>query len=103
MTLLGLPIAGQLVRAAPDCARRARRAVADSKGASPDIVSLFSSIPNAAGPVYSRGIASFRRIFRSSEAALVLLSVAMGLGAGLLMILQRAIAHGMQGLIYGLS
>ena len=66
-------------------------------------MSLFDSIPNAAAPIYSRGIASFRRIFRSSEAALILLSVAVGLGAGLLMILQHGIAHGMQALIYGLS
>jgi CIC family chloride channel protein len=66
-------------------------------------VSLLHSIPDAAAPVYSRGIASFRRVFRSSEAALILLAVGVGLAAGLLMIAQHAIAHGMQALIYGLS
>jgi CIC family chloride channel protein len=66
-------------------------------------VRLLHSIPDAGAPVYSRGIASFRRVFRSSEAALILLAVAVGIGAGLLMILQHAVAHGMQALIYGLS
>jgi CIC family chloride channel protein len=54
-------------------------------------------------PVYNRGVASFRRIFRSSEAALILVSVVLGVGAGLLMIAQNRIAHGLQGLLYGLS
>ena len=54
-------------------------------------------------PVYNRGLASFRRIFRSSEAALVLLAVVVGAVAGVLMIAQRAIAHFIQSLIYGLS
>ena len=66
-------------------------------------MSRLHSIPDVAVPVYNRGIASFRRIFRSSEAALVLLSVAIGLAAGLLMIAQRSIAHGLQSLIYGFS
>jgi CIC family chloride channel protein len=66
-------------------------------------VRLLQSIPDAAAPVYGRGIASFRRVFRSSEAALILLAVGIGLAAGLLMIAQHAIAHGMQALIYGLS
>jgi chloride channel protein, CIC family len=66
-------------------------------------VSLLHSIPDAAAPVYNRGLASFRRIFRSSEAALIVFAVAIGLGAGLLMIAQHGIAHGMQSLIYGLS
>jgi CIC family chloride channel protein len=65
-------------------------------------VSLFDSIPDAA-PVYDRGVASFRRIFRASEAALILLAVGIGLAAGLLMIAQHGLAHGMQSLIYGLS
>ncbi len=65
-------------------------------------MSLLHSIPDAA-PVYNRGIASFRRIFRSSEAALILLAVAVGLAAGLLMIAQHGMARGMQSLIYGLS
>jgi CIC family chloride channel protein len=66
-------------------------------------VSLLHSIPDAAAPAYNRGIASFRRVFRSSEAALILLAVGVGIAAGLLMIAQHGIAHGMQALIYGLS
>ncbi len=66
-------------------------------------MSLLHSIPEAAAPAYNRGVASFRRIFRSSEAALILLAVVVGLAAGLLMIAQHGIAHGMQALIYGLS
>lgn len=60
-------------------------------------------VPAAAAPIYGRGVASFRRVFRSSEAALILLAVAVGLGAGLLMVVQKGLAHGMQNLIYGLS
>lgn len=66
-------------------------------------MSLLHSIPEAAAPAYDRGIASFRRIFRSSEAAVVLLAVGVGLGAGLLMILQHGVAHAMQALVYGVS
>ena len=66
-------------------------------------VRLFDSIPDAAAPAYNRGMASFRRIFRSSEAALILLAVGVGIVAGLLMIAQHGIAHGLQSLIYGLS
>ena len=66
-------------------------------------MSRFHSIPDVAVPVYNRGIASFRRVFRSSEAALVLLAVGIGLAAGLLMIAQRSIAHGLQSIIYGFS
>ncbi|WP_240309508.1 MULTISPECIES: chloride channel protein [Sphingomonas] len=54
-------------------------------------------------PVYERGVTSFRRVFRSSEAALVLLAVGVGLGAGLLMLAQRGLAHSIQALLYGLS
>lgn len=60
-------------------------------------------IPDAAGPVYTRGVASFRRIFRSSEAALVGISVLVGLVAAGMMIAQNRLAHGIQNLIYGLS
>jgi CIC family chloride channel protein len=66
-------------------------------------VRLLHSIPDAAAPVYNRGVASFRRIFRSSEAALIVLAVGVGLVAGLLMILQHALAHGIQAVIYGVS
>ena len=66
-------------------------------------MSLLHTFPETAAPVYSRGVASFRRIFRSSEAALILLAVLAGAAAGLLMILQNRIAHVLQSLIYGLS
>ena len=66
-------------------------------------MNLIHSIPNAARPVYSRSLASFRRVFRSSEAALVLLAVILGVAAGLLMMAQSRIAHAMQRIIYGLS
>lgn len=62
----------------------------------------FSS-PLPLAPVYQSGVASFRRIFRSSEGALIVLSVGIGILAGLLMVFQRAIAHGVQTLIYGLG
>lgn len=61
------------------------------------------SQPISLAPAYNRGVASFRRIFRSSEGALIVLAVGVGVAAGLLMIAQHAIAHGMQALIYGLS
>lgn len=48
-------------------------------------------------------MASFRRIFRSSEAALIGLAVVVGIGAGLLMIAEHAIAHVLQVLLYGVS
>ena len=66
-------------------------------------MSPIRSLPGAAAPVYMRGAASFRRIFRSSEAALVLLSILVGLAAGLLMIIQHGLAHRIQSLLYGLS
>lgn len=66
-------------------------------------MSLLHSIPDAAAPVYNRGLASFRRIFRASEAALIALALVAGLAAGLLMIAQHVLAHAMQAAIYGLS
>ena len=66
-------------------------------------MSLLHSIPDAAAPVYNRGLTSFRRIFRSSEAALILLAVGVGIVAGMLMIVQHGLAHGIQSAIYGLS
>lgn len=50
-----------------------------------------------------RGAAVVRRIFRSSEAALVGISVVLGIAAGLLTLLLNRTAHGIQSLIYGLS
>ena len=61
------------------------------------------SRPIALVPAYNRGVTSFRAIFRSSEAALIILAVLIGIGAGVLMIAQHAIAHGAQVLFYGLS
>ena len=42
-------------------------------------------------------------MFRASEAALILVALVVGLTAGLLVIAQHGLAHGMQALIYGLS
>ncbi|MGE5562472.1 MAG: chloride channel protein [Bacillota bacterium] len=64
---------------------------------------MLHTFPETAAPVYNRGVASFRRIFRSSEAALILLAIVAGAAAGTLMILQNRIAHGLQSLIYGVG
>jgi CIC family chloride channel protein len=66
-------------------------------------VTSFRYIPPQAVPVYDRGVASIRRIFRASEAALILFAVAVGLAAGLLTLIQNRVAHGLQGFIYGVS
>jgi chloride channel protein, CIC family len=50
-----------------------------------------------------RGVAAVRRVFRSSEAALVGLAVALGIAAGLLTFILNRGAHGLQSLIYGLA
>ena len=50
-----------------------------------------------------RGVAALRRVFRSSEAALVGLAVALGIVAGLLTFVLNRGAHGLQSLIYGLE
>jgi chloride channel protein, CIC family len=52
---------------------------------------------------YPRGAAAIRRLFRSSEAALVVMAVGVGIAAGLLTLAQNRIAHGAQSLIYGLN
>jgi CIC family chloride channel protein len=52
---------------------------------------------------YSEGIASVRRIFRTNEAALILLSVGIGIAAGLGTLLLSGTAHGLQRMIYGLT
>jgi CIC family chloride channel protein len=51
----------------------------------------------------SRGVASIRRVFRASEAALVGLAVLIGIGGGLLTLAQNRIAHAFQSIIYGLN
>jgi CIC family chloride channel protein len=52
---------------------------------------------------YSHGVASIRRIFRTSEAALILLSIGVGLAAGVLTLILSRAAHGLQSLLYGLT
>jgi CIC family chloride channel protein len=60
-------------------------------------------MPSAASQIHVRPITSLRAVFRSSEAALVVLAIGIGIAAGVLTILQNRIAHGMQSLIYGLN
>lgn len=48
------------------------------------------------------GTTALRRLFRSSEAALVGMAVALGIAAGLLTFVLNRSAHGLQSLIYGL-
>jgi CIC family chloride channel protein len=52
---------------------------------------------------YQRGVASLRRVFRTSEAALVVLSVGIGIAAGVFTLILNGLAHGLQALIYGLT
>ncbi|HEX5237011.1 MAG TPA: chloride channel protein [Sphingomicrobium sp.] len=63
--------------------------------------SRFARVPQAVSD--SRGAAALRRMFRSSEAALVVMAVGVGIAAGVLTLLQNRIAHGIQYLIYGYS
>ena len=51
----------------------------------------------------NRGTSAVRRLFRSSEAALVAMAVALGIAAGVLTFALNRTAHGLQSLIYGLS
>lgn len=51
----------------------------------------------------TRGANAVRRLFRSSEAALVAMAVALGIAAGVLTFVLNRGAHGLQSLIYGLS
>jgi CIC family chloride channel protein len=51
----------------------------------------------------SRGTTAVRRLFRSSEAALVAMAVVLGIAAGLLTFVLNRTAHGIQSLIYGLA
>src|SRR5690348_11548386 len=51
----------------------------------------------------SRGTAAVRRLFRSSEAVLVALAVALGVAAGTFTFVLNRTAHGLQSIIYGLS
>ena len=51
----------------------------------------------------TRSVGAVRRFFRSSEAALVVLAVALGIVAGLLTFLLNRTAHGLQAMIYGVG
>ncbi|WP_374531526.1 chloride channel protein, partial [Novosphingobium sp.] len=48
-------------------------------------------------------ITRLRRRFRSGEALVLLLAVAVGAAAGLTTVIQSWFAHGLQGLLYGVS
>jgi CIC family chloride channel protein len=60
-------------------------------------------MPFAAAQYYSRSVTSVRSLFRSSEAAIIVLAVGIGLVAGLFTIALHQIAHGVQRLIYNLD
>lgn len=60
-------------------------------------------MPSAASHLYNRSVTSVRSVFRSSEAALILLSVGIGIVAGLLTLAIHETAHLLQSLIYGVS
>ena len=60
-------------------------------------------MPSAAAHYYSRSVSSVRSVFRSSEAAIILLAVGTGLAAGLFTIGLHGIAHGLQRAIYNLD
>ena len=51
----------------------------------------------------NRGTSAVRRLFRSSEAAIVAMAVVLGIAAGVLTFALNRTAHGLQSLIYGLS
>ena len=57
-------------------------------------------MPSAVSPIHVRPVTSLRAIFRSSEAALVVLTIEIEIAAGLLTIMQHRIAHGLQKLLY---
>ena len=60
-------------------------------------------MPSAASPIHVRPVTSLRAIFRSSEAALVVLTIGIGIAAGLLTMMQHRIAHGLQRILYAFS
>src|SRR6185437_15625922 len=60
-------------------------------------------MPSVAAHYYSRSVTSVRSVFRSSEAAVIVLAVGIGLAAGLLTIAIHQIAHGMQRAIFNLD
>ncbi len=60
-------------------------------------------MPSVTAHYYSRSVSSVRSIFRSSEAVLILLAVAIGLSAGAVTILLHRASHGLQSLLYGIG
>lgn len=64
---------------------------------------LTETISGVAVPAYNQSLAWFRRLFRSSEGALVVAAVGVGAVAGLLMLAQHEIARFIQTIIYGLT
>src|SRR5438270_202909 len=66
-------------------------------------MSASQPMPSAAAHYYSRSVSSVRSVFRSSEAAIILLAVGVGLAAGLFTIGLHGLAHGMQRAIYKLD
>src|SRR5690349_14334553 len=63
-----------------------------------------AAVRTVSGVVRSTGaVPLVRRLFRSSEAALVALAVALGIAAGLLTFAINRTAHGIQSLIYNLG
>ena len=58
-------------------------------------------MPPTATRYYGRSVTSLRSVFRSSEGALIVLSVGVGIVAGLLTILLHETAHSLQSLLYG--
>ena len=60
-------------------------------------------MPSPAATYYSRSVTSLRSVYRSSEAALIVLAVAIGLAAGLLTIAIHETAHWLQAVLYGIE
>lgn len=60
-------------------------------------------MPAPAAHYYNRSVATFRSVFRSSEAAVILVAVIIGLAAGLLTLVQHGLAHRLQSLFYGID
>ena len=62
-----------------------------------------AALRNAGEVGYARGVASIRRIFRTSEMALIVLAVGVGLAAGIFTLLLHRSAHAIQDVLYGLT
>jgi len=62
-----------------------------------------AALRNAGEVGYARGVASIRRIFRTSEMALIVLAIGVGLAAGIFTLLLHRSAHGLQNILYGLT